>query len=78
MFRAALDVTRFTPGPHLVVARIDSSPGQAPPRVTAGLTPAQLRDRFQAAAARGGPAAVAAARGGPAAVAAGQTLVGGR
>jgi phosphonopyruvate decarboxylase len=37
-------------GPHLVVARIATAPGVTPPRVTAGLSPVELRHRFEAAA----------------------------
>jgi phosphonopyruvate decarboxylase len=48
----ALADTRGEDGPHLVVARIASAPGVTPPRVTSGLTPAQLRERFQRAASR--------------------------
>jgi phosphonopyruvate decarboxylase len=47
----ALSRTAGTPGPHLVVARIATAPAVTPPRVTSGLTPAQLRRRFQRAAA---------------------------
>jgi phosphonopyruvate decarboxylase len=46
----ALRATLVAPGPHLVVARIGTAPGRLPPRVTSGLTPGQLRARFQAAA----------------------------
>src|SRR6266545_3912097 len=51
-FRAVLRAVRSMPGPHLVVARIGTSPGHLPPRVTTGLTPGALRARFQAAAAQ--------------------------
>jgi phosphonopyruvate decarboxylase len=51
-FESALRATRFSLGPHLVVARIDTSPGQTPPRVTSGLTPVELRARFQTNACR--------------------------
>ncbi|GAA3216505.1 phosphonopyruvate decarboxylase [Dactylosporangium siamense] len=40
-------------GPHLVVARIDATPGVLPPRVTSGLSPAELRHRFQRAVSGG-------------------------
>jgi len=48
--RSALDALRGAPGPHLVAVRIAAAPGTTPPRVTAGLGPAQLRARFEAAA----------------------------
>jgi len=48
--RSALDALRGAPGPHLVAVRIEAAPGTTPPRVTAGLGPAQLRARFEAAA----------------------------
>jgi phosphonopyruvate decarboxylase len=48
--RTTLLAVRPVPGPHLVVARIGVSPGHVPPQVTAGLAPAALRARFQAAA----------------------------
>jgi phosphonopyruvate decarboxylase len=38
-------------GPHLVAVRIAPAPGVTPPRVTGGLSPTQLRERFTAAAA---------------------------
>ena len=50
-FGSALAATRHSVGPHLVVARIGTTPGCTPPRVTSGLTPRDLRARFQAAAA---------------------------
>jgi phosphonopyruvate decarboxylase len=46
----AMDRVRDEDGPHLVVAQIASAPGVTPPRVTSGLTPVQLRQRFQQAA----------------------------
>jgi len=49
--RAALDALDGVPGPHLVVARIMPAPGVTPPRVTGGLKPAELRARFEQAAA---------------------------
>jgi phosphonopyruvate decarboxylase len=39
-------------GPHLVVARIEAAPGLTPPRVTSGLTPVELRERFERMARR--------------------------
>jgi phosphonopyruvate decarboxylase len=48
--RAALDALDGVPGPHLVVARISPAPGVTPPRVTGGLTPVELRARFERAA----------------------------
>jgi phosphonopyruvate decarboxylase len=46
----ALSVLADAPGPHLVVARIAAAPGITPPRVTSGLSPVELRQRFEAAA----------------------------
>ena len=48
----ALEVTRDVTGPNLVVARIAATPDVVPPRVTSGLTPVELRQRFQEAARR--------------------------
>jgi len=45
----ALTAIDGRPGPHLVVAKIEAAPGITPPRVTSGLTPTQLRERFQRA-----------------------------
>jgi phosphonopyruvate decarboxylase len=47
--RGALKATGGRDGPHLVVAKTEAAPGITPPRVTSGLTPAQLRERFQRA-----------------------------
>jgi phosphonopyruvate decarboxylase len=46
----AVSTVECAPGPHLVVARIATAPGVTPPRVTAGLSPVQVRHRFEAAA----------------------------
>ncbi|OLB66122.1 MAG: hypothetical protein AUI10_03745 [Actinobacteria bacterium 13_2_20CM_2_72_6] len=46
----ALSTVDEIPGPHLVVARIGTAPAVTPPRVTSGLSPVELRQRFQAAA----------------------------
>ena len=46
----ALSTVETVAGPHLVVARIATAPGVTPPRVTAGLSPVELRHRFEAAA----------------------------
>jgi phosphonopyruvate decarboxylase len=47
--RAMADI-RGADGPHLVVAETTTTPGATPPRVTSGLTPSQLRQRFEQAA----------------------------
>ncbi len=46
----ALHAIEGRPGPHLVVAKIQTAPGMTPPRVTSALTPHQLRERFEVAA----------------------------
>src|SRR5205814_472863 len=46
----ALSTVEGVAGPHLVVVRIATAPGVTPPRVTSGLSPVELRQRFEAAA----------------------------